>query len=164
MKTSVLNQPARSTDQTRTQSTQDYWTEALRLSDLRYRRLFETVQDGINDSDRHLAAPEFANSTKDAWLIARSQDLRTPLMTITSMLGLMESGHKLASVRPLYEQPSEFDETAFQQIQMNFLRVVHFFNELAARTGQSPLQLESSPPPATETSLAASINPANGEL
>src|SRR5260370_27197279 len=47
MKTSVLKKPARSPDQPRTQSTEDYWTEALRLSELRYRRLFETAQDGI---------------------------------------------------------------------------------------------------------------------
>ena len=47
MKTSVLKKPARSTDQTRTESTEAYWTEALPISELRYRRLFETAQDGI---------------------------------------------------------------------------------------------------------------------
>src|SRR5438128_12192169 len=48
MNTSVLKKPARSPDQPRPQSTEDYWTEAaLRISELRYRRLFETAQDGI---------------------------------------------------------------------------------------------------------------------
>ena len=111
-----------------------------------------------------MAALEFASTTKDAWLIAHSQNLRTPLMTITSMLGLMESGYKLASARPLYEQPSEFDEVAFQRIQKNFQRLVHLFNELADLTGQSPLRLETSPPPTTESSRASSMNSANGEL
>ena len=111
-----------------------------------------------NDSDSHLAALELANSTKDAWLIAHSQNLRVPLMAMASMLGLMELGHKLASVRSLYEEPSDFDEAAFRHVRSNFQRVVHFFNELADLTGQSPLRLESSPPPGTETSVATSIN------
>ncbi len=139
MKTSVLKKPARSTDQTRTQSTEDYWTEALRISEL-------------------LAALEPANSTQDAWLIAHSQNLRIPLMSMGSMLGLMELGHNLADVRPLYEQPSDFDETAFRHVRKNFERLVHFFNELADLTGQSPLQLEASPPLGTEPSVAAFIN------
>jgi PAS domain S-box-containing protein len=33
--------------QARPQSREDYWLEALRVSELRYRRLFETAQDGI---------------------------------------------------------------------------------------------------------------------
>jgi hypothetical protein len=111
-----------------------------------------------NDSDSHLAALELANSTKDAWLVAHSQNLRVPLMAMASMLGLMELGHKLASVRSLYEEPSDFDEAAFRHVRSNFQRVVHFFNELADLTGQSPLRLESSPPPGTETSVATSIN------
>ena len=262
MKTSVLKKPARSTDQTRTESTEAYWTEALPISELRYRRLFETAQDGIlildansgeimdvnpfltdlldypleelrgrkfweigqfkdiaanqsafetlqqneyiryenlplrrrdgkeiqvefvsnvywvetdkviqcnirditvraerrNDSDSYLAALELANSTKDAWLIAHWQNLRTPLMAITSMLGLMELEHKLASVRPLYEEPSDFDETAFRLVRQNFQRLVHFFNELADLTGQSPLQLESSSLLGTGTRVGTSIN------
>jgi PAS domain S-box-containing protein len=32
---------------TRPQSREDYWLDALRVSELRYRRLFETAQDGI---------------------------------------------------------------------------------------------------------------------
>ncbi len=262
MKTSVLKNPVRSTDQTRTESTEAYWTEALQLSELRYRRLFETAQDGIlildansgeimdvnpflidlldypfeelrgrklweigqfkdiaanqsafetlqqneyiryenlplrrrdgkeiqvefvsnvywvetdkviqcnirditvraerrNDSNSYLATHELANSTKDAWLIAHSQNLRTPLMSMGSMLGLMELGHNLADVRPLYEQPSDFDETAFRHVQQNFQRLVHFFNELADLTGQSPLQLESSSLLGTETRVGTSIN------
>jgi hypothetical protein len=36
----------------------------------------------------------------------------------------------------------------------NFQHLVRFFNELSDLTGQSPLQLESSPTPVTETSVA----------
>jgi len=49
MKTSVLKKPARSTHQTRTQRTEDYWIDA---------------------------ALEPATSTQDSWLIAHSQNLR----------------------------------------------------------------------------------------
>jgi PAS domain S-box-containing protein len=268
MKTSVQKKPARSTHQTRTQSAEDYWTQALRISELRYRRLFETAQDGIlildansgeimdvnpflidlldypfeelrgrklweigqfkdiaanrtafetlqqneyiryenlplrrrdgkqiqvefvsnvywveaekviqcnirditaraesqNDSDSHLAALETANSTKDAWLIAHSQNLRTPLMAMGSMLGLMELGHNLASVRPLYEEPSDFDETVFRHLRTNYQHLVRFFNELADLTWQVPLQVENSPPPPIQTSLARFMNPENAEL
>jgi hypothetical protein len=148
MKTSVLKKPARSTHETRTQSTEDYWTDALRISEL------PASAESRNDSDSHLAALDFSNSTKDAWLIAHSQNLRTPLISMGSMLDLMELGHKVACVRPLYEEPSDFDETAFRHVRKNFQRLVHFFNELADLTGQSPLQLESSP----ETSVATFIN------
>jgi PAS domain S-box-containing protein len=262
MKTSTLKKSARSTDQTRKQITEDYWAEAVRISELRYRRLFETAQDGIlildansgeimdvnpflidlldypfeelrgrklweigqfkdiaanraafetlqqneyiryenlplrrrdgkqiqvefvsnvywleadkviqcnirditaraemrNDSDTHLAALELANGTKDAWLIAHSQNLRTPLMSMGSMLDLMGLGQKLACVRPLYEEPSDFDEAAFRHVRENFQRLVNFFNELADLTGQSPLQLEGSPPLGTEPSVATFIN------
>src|SRR6266478_4697120 len=109
MKTSVLKKTARPTHQTRTQSTEDYWTDALRISELPARA------ESRNDSDSHLAAL------------------------------------KLANVRPLYEQPSDFDEAAFRHVRQNFQRLVHFFNELADRTGQSPLQLESSPEPSVAT-------------
>jgi len=108
----------------------------------------------------HLAL-ELANGTKDAWLIAHSQNLRAPLSAMASMLGSMELKHQRASVRPLYETPSEFDEAAFQHVQSNFQGLVRFFNELSDLTGQRPLQFESSPPPVTETSVAASINSAN---
>jgi len=116
------------------------------------------------DSDSRLAALELANSMKDAWLITHSQNLRTPLTAMASMLGLMELGHKLACVRSLYEEPSDFDEAAFRHVQQNFQRLVHFFNELADLTGQSPLRLESSPSPGTETSVATSINSTNPKL
>jgi len=116
------------------------------------------------DSDSRLAALELANSMKDAWLITHSQNLRTPLTAMASMLGLMELGHKLACVRSLYEEPSDFDEAAFLHVRQNFQRLVHFFNELADLTGQSPLRLESSPPPGTETSVATSINSTSPKL
>jgi hypothetical protein len=116
------------------------------------------------DSDSRLAALELANRMKDAWLITHSQNLRTPLTAMASMLGLMELGHKLACVRSLYEEPSDFDEAAFRHVRQNFQRLVHFFNELADLTGQSPLRLESSPPPGTETSVATSINSTSPKL
>jgi PAS domain S-box-containing protein len=259
MKTRVPKKLPRSTNQTHTQNGENYWTEAVRLSELRYRRLFETAQDGIlildansgeimdvnpflmdlldypfeelrgrklweigqfkdiaanraafetlqqneyiryenlplrrrdgkqiqvefvsnvywvetdkviqcnirditvraengNNVESHLAALELANSTKDAWLIAHSQNLRTPLMAITSMLGLMELGHNLTEVRPLHEKPSEFDGTAFEHVRRNILCLVHSFNELADLAAQDRLQVESSPPPATATSIVA---------
>ena len=148
MKTSVLKKPARPTHQTRTQSTEDYWTDALRISELTVRA------ERRNDSKSCLAALELAHSTQDAWLIAHWQNLRIPLMSMGSMLDLMDLRQKAASVRPLYEEPSDFDETAFRHVRQNFQRLVNFFNELADLTGQSPLQLESSP----ETSVATFIN------
>jgi hypothetical protein len=152
MKTSTLKEPAISTHETRTQSTEDYWTDALRISETPARA------ERRNDSDSHLAALELANGTKDTWLIAQSQNLRTPLMSMGSMLDLMELGQKLARVRSLYEEPSDFDETAFRHLRENFQRLVHFFNELADLTGQSPLQLEGSPHLGTEPSVATFIN------
>jgi len=143
MKTSVLKKPARSPDQPRTQSTEDYWTVRA---------------ESRNDSDSHLAALELGNSTKDAWLIAHWPNLRIPLMSMGSMLRLMELGHNLADVRPLYEQPSDFDEAAFRHVRQNFQRLVDFFNELADVIGQSPLQLEGSSPLGTEPSVATFIN------
>jgi len=251
-----LKVPKRSSNQTYCRSKEDYWTEAMRISELRYRRLFETAQDGIlildansgeimdvnpflinlleysfeelrgrklweigqfkdiaanrlafeklqqnkyiryenlplrrrdgkqiqvefvsnaywveadmviqcnirditaraemrNDFDSRMAALELANGTKGAFLIAHSQNLRAPLSAMASTLNLMELGNKLASVRPLHETPSEFDEAAFQHVRGNFQQLVGLFNELADLTGQSPLQYESSPPPVTETS------------
>jgi len=152
MKTSVLKKPARPTHQTRTQSTEDYWTDALRISELPARA------ESRNDSDSHLAALELGNSTKDAWLIAHWPNLRIPLMSMGSMLRLMELGHNLADVRPLYEQPSDFDEAAFRHVRQNFQRLVDFFNELADVIGQSPLQLEGSSSLGTEPSVATFIN------
>jgi hypothetical protein len=163
MKTSILKEPTKPTDQTRTQSTEDYWTEADKVIQCNIRDITARAERR-NDSDSHLAALELANSAKDAWLIAHSQNLRVPLMAMASMLGLMELGHKLACVRSLYEEPSDFDEAAFRHLQQNFQRLVHFFNELADLTGQSPLRLESSPSPGTKTSVATSINSTNPKL
>ena len=140
MKTSVLKKLARSTNQTRTQN-----------------------GENGNDSDSHLEALELSNSTKDAWLIAHSQNLRIPLMSMGSMLGLMELEHKLASVRPLYETPSDFDEAAFRHVRKNFQRLVQFFNELSDLTGQAPLRIESGPPSGKKTAAVVSINSANGQ-
>jgi PAS domain S-box-containing protein len=137
-----------------------YWVEADKVIQCNIRDITARA-DKRNDSDKHLAALELANSTKDAWLIAQSQALRTPLMAIVSMLGLMELGHKLISVRPAHEKPSEFDEAAFQHVRKNFQRLVRFFNELADLAGQSPLQLESSSHLAAETAVATSINSTN---
>jgi PAS domain S-box-containing protein len=266
MKASTLKKPETSSKQTRTQNGENYWADAVRLSELRYRRLFETAQDGIlildansgeimdvnpflidlldypfeqlcgrklweiglfkdiaanraafetlqqneyiryenlplrrrdgkqiqvefvsnvywvetdkviqcnirditaradkgDDSDSHLAALELANRTKDAWLIAHSQNLRSPLMSMGSMLGLMELGHELARVRPLHEAPSDFDEAAFQHVRKNFERLVHFFNELSDLTGQGPLRIENSVPLGEKTAAVVSINSASG--
>src|ERR1700730_902113 len=98
MKTTILKEPTKSTDQTRTQSTEDYWTEADKVIQCNIRGITARAERR-NDSDSHLAALELANSAKDAWLIAHSQNLRVPLMAMASMLGLMELGHKLACVR-----------------------------------------------------------------
>ena len=266
MKKRILEEPARSTDHFFPQSREDFWTEALRISELRYRRLFETAQDGIlildansgeimdvnpflidlldypfeelrgrklweigqfkdiaanqsafeklqqneyiryenlplrrrdgkqiqvefvsnvywveahkviqcnirditarsemrEDSDNHLAALALANSTKDAWLVAHSQNLRSPLTAIASMLGLMELEHKLVNVLPSHDQ-SHFDEAALRHVRRNFQRLVHFFNELSDLTGQGPLRLDS-PPPDVKPSVDTSVNSANGEL
>ena len=267
MKKSTLKKSERLPKQTPTQNGENYWTEAVRLSELRYRRLFETAQDGIlildadsgkiidvnpflidlldypfeelcgrklweigqfkdiaanraafktlqqneyiryenlplrrrdgkqiqvefvsnvywvetekviqcnirditsraergNDSDSHLTGLDLDN-TKDAWLIAHSQDLRIPLMSMGSMLGTMELKNKLATVRPLYDKPSVFDERAFRHVLKNFQRLVHYYNELADLTGQERLQVESSPPPAIMTSIVASIESENNRL
>ena len=266
MKTRVQKKRARSAEQTHTQNGENYWTDAVRLSELRYRRLFETAQDGIlildansgeimdvnpflidlldypfeelrgrklweigqfkdiaanraafetlqqneyiryenlplrrrdgreihvefvsnvywvetdkviqcnirditaraekrTDFDSHLAALELSNSTKDAWLVAHSQNLRVALMSMGSMLGMMELGRKLATVRPLYEKPSVFDETAFRNVRKNFQRLVYFFDELADLTGQDHLRVPSNPPSAT--SIVASIESENNRL
>src|ERR1700680_1304982 len=47
MKTNVPKGPEKSANQNRRHGSEDQWAEALRLSELRYRRLFETAQDGI---------------------------------------------------------------------------------------------------------------------
>jgi hypothetical protein len=116
------------------------------------------------DSDGHLAALELSNRTKDAWLIRHSQNLRVPLMSMGSMLGLIELEQKLASVRPLHETPSDFEETAFRHVRKNFQRLVRFFNELSDVTGQSPLQLESSPPFEEKSDAVIPITSGNGQV
>ena len=243
----------------------DYWTNALRISELRYRRLFETAQDGIlildantgdivdvnpflmhlldysfeelcgrklweighfqdiasnraafetlqqNEYVRYDNLPlrrkdgtqiqvefvsnvywvetekviqcnirditdraairsaldtrlELADTTRNAWLVTHSQQLRGPLMAVTSMLGLLELAHKLAPVRPLHERPSEFDEVAFAHIRRNFQRLLHYFDELADLAGESHLQaIENSPLTPTSAVVAASIISAAGK-
>jgi hypothetical protein len=79
-------------------------------------------------------------------------------MAMGSMLDLMELRQRLACVRPLYDEPSDFDEAAFRHVRQNFQCLVHSFNEFADLTGQSPLQLEGSPPPRTDTDFATFIN------
>src|SRR4029077_1132638 len=106
-----------------------YWVEADKIIQCNIRDITARAE-GRNDSDTHLAALEHANSTKDAWLNAHSQNLRTPLMSMGSMLGLMELGHKLETVATLYEKLSNYDETAFLHVRRNFQRLVHFFSEL----------------------------------
>jgi len=267
MKTSVLRSEKKSANEARKQVAENYWAEALRLSELRYRRLFETAQDGIlildavsgqiidvnpflmdlldypfeeirgrklwdigefkdvaanrsafealqqkeyiryenlplrrkdgktiqvefvsnvywveadkviqcnirdiseraeqkNNSNAHLTALEFATNAKKAWLVSHLQTLRAPLSAIASMLGLVELGHKLADLRPLRENPSEFDEAAFQHILRNCQTLVHHFNEIAGVSGQAPLQAATIPPPVRPDSVAVSINSANGK-
>ncbi len=104
---------------------------------------------------------ELSDNAKDAWLIA--QNLRIPLMSMGSMLGLMELGHELARVRPLHEAPSDFDEAAFRHVRKNFQCLVQFFNELSDLTRQGPLRIENSPPSGKKTAAVVSINSANGQ-
>ena len=47
MKTARQRKTIGAMDETPGQNREDYWSEALRISELRYRRLFETAQDGI---------------------------------------------------------------------------------------------------------------------
>jgi PAS domain S-box-containing protein len=268
MKTRVQKKLASPTEQTYMQNGGNYWIEAVRLSELRYRRLFETAQDGIlildaesgeimdvnpflidlldypfeelrgrklweigqfkdiaasraafetlqqneyiryenlplrrrdgkeihvefvsnvywvetdkviqcnirditpraekrTDSESYLAALELSNRNKDEWLIAHSQNLRSPLMSLRSMLGLMELGHELARVRPLHEVPSDFDETAFQHVRRNFQCLVRYFDELADLTGQDRLLVKSNPSTAMMPSVVAAIEAENNRL
>jgi PAS domain S-box-containing protein len=140
-----------------------YWVGTDKVIQCNIRDITARAERG-NDSDGHLAALELSNTMKDAWLIAHSQNLRGPLMSMGSMLGLMELGHNLAAVRPLHEAPSDFDEAAFQHVRRNFQRLVHYFNELADLTRQNRLQVESSPPPAIVPSIVAAIEAENNRL
>ena len=108
------------------------WTQVRDINAAGEHRTFE----------RELSALEFANRTKDAWLIAQSQKLREPISSMASTLGLMELAHQLALVRPLHQTPSEFDEAAFKHLRRNFDRVVRFFNELADLTGEGRLNMD----------------------
>jgi hypothetical protein len=47
MRTSVLEKLVRSINQIRTQNGENYWADALQLSELRHRLFFETTQDRI---------------------------------------------------------------------------------------------------------------------
>jgi PAS domain S-box-containing protein len=251
-----------STEDVHSRTREDYWKQALQLSELRYRRLFETAQDGIlildanngeivdvnpflldlldypfeemcgrklweigqfkdiaanrsafeklqeNEYIRYenlplqrrdgsqvevefvsnvymveadkviqcnirdisaraekrdgaattVAALRLANATKDAWLLAHTQKLRAPLASLGSMLGLIALEQKLACVRQLSEQPSEFDEAAFQHVRRNFEELVRSFNELSDLTGQAPLQIEGN---SSRRTSSASIAPPN---
>ena len=80
-----------------------------------------------------------------------------------SMLGVMELGHKLATVRPLHEKPSEFDEAAFQHIRQNFRRLLSYFNELSDLTGQDALQIENNSALPAQAGIAPSVNSLNGK-
>jgi len=139
-----------------------YWVEADKVIQCNIRDISARVENRI-DGDTHLAALELANRTKDAWMIAHSRKLRGSLSAIMSMLGLMELGHKLATVRPLHEKPSEFDEAAFQHIRRNFQSVLHYFNELSELTGQAPFQIENDPPWAALTGVTPSIKLPNAK-
>jgi PAS domain S-box-containing protein len=118
-----------------------YWVEEHKVIQCNIRDITARAEER-SDSEKQLAALELANGMKDAWLIAQSQRLRTPLSAIASMLGLMELSHKLAIVRPLHDTPSEFDEAAFKHVRQNFQSLVGFFNELSEVTGEPPLAIE----------------------
>jgi PAS domain S-box-containing protein len=115
------------------------------------------------DANTHVAALELANSTKDAWLLAHLQELRMPLAAIASMLGLIELGHKLACVRPPNEKPPAFDEAAFQHIQRNFRKLVHYFDELSVLTGQPRLHLQTDALAPDTSAISTLINAAVGK-
>jgi hypothetical protein len=125
------------------------------------KKLARSNQPRTQNGDNHCL--ELSDNAKDAWLIAHSQNLRIPLMSMGSMLGLMELGHELSRVRPLHEAPSDFDEAAFRHVRKNFQRLVQFFNELSELTGQGPLRIQSRPPSGEKSAAVISINSANGQ-
>lgn len=125
-----------------------YWVEDHKVIQCNIRDITARAERR-HDSACHVAAIELANSTKDAWLNAQSRNLRAPVSAIASMLGLMELGHRLMSVRPPQEKLSDFDLAALQHIRRNFQRVVKFYNELSDLTGQDPLKLDILEPAAT---------------
>ena len=119
-----------------------YWVEDHKVIQCNIRDISDRAEKRSH-SDSHVAALELANSTKDAWLAAHAQSLRTPLTAIASMLGLMELEHKLSDTKPAHDEMTAFDEAAFQHVRRNFGQLVHFFNELSDLTRQGPLQIES---------------------
>ena len=140
-----------------------YWVDADKVIQCNIRDITARAETWT-DSNTHLAALQLANSTKDAWLIAHSQNLRGPMMSMGSMLGLMELGHELARVRPLHEAPSDIDEAAFQHVRTNFRRIVHYFNELADLTSQDRLRITSNPLAAMVPRVVAAIEAENNRL
>jgi PAS domain S-box-containing protein len=120
-----------------------YWVETEKVIQCNIRNITARAETAT-DSDAHPGKPGVANGTKET-LIAQWQNLRSPLTSLGSMLSLMELGHKLTSVRPLHEIPSDFDEAALQQVRRDFQRLVCYFNEVAALTGQSPVQIDNRP-------------------
>ena len=138
-----------------------YWEQTEKVIQCNIRDITARAER-VNDSQRNLAALDVANSTNDT-LIAEWENLRQPLMSMGSKLGLMELGHKLTSVRALHEIPSNFDEAAFQQVRRDFRRLVYSFNELAALTGDRHLQMDNNPPSGVQTDAVAFINSANGQ-
>ena len=123
-----------------------YWVEAEKVIQCNIRDISERAEQK-KTLDAHLAALELATNTNKAWLVSHLQTLRAPLTAIASMLGLVELGHKLTEVRSLQEKPSEFDEAAYQNILRNCQSLIRYFNEIAALSGQAPLQAATIPPP-----------------
>jgi len=131
-----------------------YWVEAEKVIQCNIRDISERAEQK-NTSGAHLAALEFATSTNQAWLVSHLQALRSPLAAIASMLGLVELGHKITELRSLQRKPSEFDEAAYQHILRNCQRLVRYFNEIAALSGQAPLQPATIPPPVQPGTVAS---------
>jgi len=121
-----------------------YWVETHKVIQCNIRDISDRSEKRV-DADNHLAALELANKAKDAWLVGHSQNLRTPLTAIASMLGLIDLEHKLLRVRAGAEKPTDFDDAALEHVRRNFDRLIHFFNELSDLTGQTPFKVESKP-------------------
>jgi PAS domain S-box-containing protein len=134
-----------------------YWVEADKVIQCNIRDISERASKKDN-YDAHLAALEVAATTNGTWAVSHLRMLRTPLSAIASMLGLIELGHKLTEVRRLSEKPSEFDEAAFQHILRNFQNLLHYFNDVAARIGEGPIEAATLPPPLHGTAPAYSNN------
>ena len=118
-----------------------YWVEDHKVIQCNIRDITARIEEK-NDSHQKVEALELSNRMKDAWLMAQSQRLRTPITAMASMLGLMELSHQLAIVRHLHDSPSEFDEAAFKHVRRNFQGLLDFFNELSEVTGETPLKID----------------------